>query len=174
MLTNNAVASALPAAEQPPAPCTIATRFGELAYDPADTVEMPRGLPGFSGHHSFVLARLADPAHSALRVLQSLNDPMVSFLVAPVEESQGLFAASDLAEAHAVTGAAPEDLAVVVVVSVRRQPDAIQISANLRAPILIDTRTRRAMQYVLSNSALSVRHGISTVPPAAPPAAAVK
>jgi flagellar assembly factor FliW len=56
-------------------------------------------------------------------------------------------------------------------VSVRRQPASIQISANLRAPILIDTRARRAVQYVLSNSTLSVRHTISTVQIAEPPVA---
>ena len=175
MLTSNAVASELPAVGTPSAPVhtLITTRFGELRYDPADTVEMPRGMPGFAGHQTFVFARLADPSHAALRVMQSLSEPAVSFLVVPVEAEQALFGPQDLAEAHAAAGAAPEDLAVVLVVSVRRQTDTIHISANLRAPILIDSRTRRAVQYVLSNSALSVRHTISTVQ-AAPTANAVK
>jgi flagellar assembly factor FliW len=174
MQTPLARASEYPAMEPTPAPATIATRFGELAYDPTDTIEMPRGIPGFTGHRKFALARLTDPGHAALRVLQSLSDPSVSFLVAPVEESHGLFGSSDLAEAYTVTGAAPEDLAVAVVVSVRRQADSIQVSANLRAPILINTRTRLAMQYVLSNSALPVRHAISAVSLAAAPAAGIK
>jgi len=172
MLTSNAAASRLPPHEPAAAATeTIATRFGELAYDPADTVDMPRGMPGFAGDQRFAFACLADPNHASLRVMQSLTDPAVSFLVAPIEESHGLFGPDDLAEAHAAVGVAPEDLAIAVVVSVRRQPGSIQISANLRAPILIDTRTRRAVQYVLSNSTLSVRHTISTVQIAEPPAA---
>jgi len=172
MLTSNAAASRLP----PPEPAaaateTIATRFGELAYDPADTVDLPRGMPGFAGHQRFVFACLADPNHASLRVMQSLTDPTVSFLVAPIGESLGLFGPADLTEAQAAVGATPEDLAIVVVVSVRRQPGSIQVSANLRAPILIDTRNRRAVQYVLSNSTLSVRHTISSVQIAEPPAA---
>jgi flagellar assembly factor FliW len=165
MLTSNALVSESPAAEshEPPALGKIATRFGELEYDPSDTVEMPRGMPGFAGHQKFAFARLADPNHAALRVMQSLADPAVSFLVVPVEESHGLFGPDDLAEAYAATGAGPEDLAIALVVSVRRQAETIQVSANLRAPILIDTRAKRALQYVLSNSALSVRHAISTV-----------
>jgi flagellar assembly factor FliW len=172
MLTSNAAASRLP----PPEPAaaateTIATRFGELAYDPADTVDMPRGMPGFAGHQKFAFACLPDPNHASLRVMQSLADPAVSFLVAPVAASQGLFAPADLAEAQAAAGAPADDLAIAVVVSVRRQPGSIQLSANLRAPILIDTRNRRAVQYVLSNSTLSVRHTISTVEIAEPPPA---
>jgi len=155
------------------APPTIATRFGELAYDAADTVEMPRGMPGFSGHQKFVFARLPDPNQAAFRVMQSLTDPGVSFLIAPVNASLGLFGADDLAEACAAAGTVLEDLAITLVVTVRRQAGTIEISANLRAPILIDTRTRRAVQYVLSNGALSVRHAISTVQ-IAEQAAAVK
>jgi flagellar assembly factor FliW len=172
MLTSNAAASRLPPHEPETAATeTIATRFGELAYDPADTVDMPRGMPGFAGHQRFVFACLADPNHASLLVMQSLTDPGVSFLVAPIEESHGLFGPDDLAEAQAALGVALEDLAMAVVVSVRRQPASIQISANLRAPILIDTRARRAVQYVLSNSTLSVRHTISTVQIAEPPVA---
>jgi flagellar assembly factor FliW len=172
MLTSNAAASSLPSHEPAAAAtATIATRFGELAYDPADTVDMPRGMPGFAGHQRFAFACLADPNHASLRVMQSLADPAVSFLVAPIEEAHGLFGPAELAEAQAAVGAAPEDLAIAVVVSVRRQPGTIQISANLRAPILIDTRTRRAVQYVLSDSTLSVRHTISTVQIAEPPVA---
>jgi flagellar assembly factor FliW len=171
MLTSNAAASRLPPAEPAAAPTeTIATRFGELTYDPADTVDMPRGMPGFAGNQRFAFACLADPNHASLRVMQSLTDPAVAFLVAPIAESQGLFGAADLHEAQAVIGAPPQDLAIAVVVSVRRQPGSIQISANLRAPILIDTRNRRAVQYVLSNSTLSVRHTISTVQIAEPDA----
>jgi flagellar assembly factor FliW len=171
MLTSNAAASLPPHEPEAAATEMIATRFGELAYDPADTVEMPRGMPGFAGHQRFAFAGLADPNHASLLVMQSLGDPAVSFLVAPIEESHALFGPDDLAEAHAAIGVAPEDLAIAVVVSVRRQPGSIQISANLRAPILIDTRTRRAVQYVLSNSTLSVRHTISTVQIAEPPVA---
>ena len=164
MFTSNAAASSYPLAKAATeAPATIATRFGELAYDPVDTVDMPRGMPGFPGHQRFAFASLPDPNHASLRVMQSLADPAVSFLVTTIEESHGLFGPDDLAEAHAVVGVAPEDLAIVVVVSVRRQPGTIQISANLRAPFLIDTRSGRAVQFVLSNSALSVRHTISTV-----------
>ena len=175
MLTSNAVASVLPVTDAPTStpPPTIATRFGELPYDPAETVDMPRGMPGFSEHRKFAFALLPDPNQAAFRVMQSLTDPGVSFLIAPVNASLGLFGADDLAEACAAAGTQLADLAIALVVTVRRQAEAIEISANVRAPVLIDTRTRRAVQYVLSNGALSVRHTISTVQ-IAEPAAAVK
>lgn len=172
MFSSNALVSEYSADSPAPAALTmIATRFGALAYDPDDTIEMPRGMPGFAGQQTFAFAQLADPNHATLRVMQSLSDPAVSFLVAPVELGDGLYGPKDVAEACAAAGAASEDLAIVVVVSVRRHAGMIHVSANLRAPILIDTRTKRAIQYVLPNSELSVRHAISTVQIAAEPAA---
>jgi flagellar assembly factor FliW len=55
-------------------------------------------------------------------------------------------------------GIAPADGAILLVVSVRKSGEAVSISVNLRAPIVIDTANRHAWQHVLANPAYSVRH----------------
>jgi len=57
-------------------------RLGSLAYDSESTIEFPRGLPGFDHRRAFVAVHL--PGADPLVFLQSLEDPALCFITAPV------------------------------------------------------------------------------------------
>lgn len=135
----------------------IATPFGTVAVDDAGILDVPGGILGFETLHAFALAPVPNPRLDRFMVLQSLDDPTVSFIVLPMGDD-GPIEAADREEAGAMLGAAAADTAFLLIVTVRVEGGKRTMTVNLRAPIAVDTRTRRARQCVLSNNAYSVRH----------------
>ena len=135
----------------------IESRFGTIAVAPGRAIEFPRGLLGFGEYHDYALADLADPRLPQFMVLQCLDDHELAFLVMPMDLDSGIIAQPDLDAACEATSIAAADLAVLLVVTVHRSDDGIVVSANLRAPLLIDTANRTGVQHVLPNDNYPVR-----------------
>ncbi len=135
----------------------IESRFGTIAVAPGSAIEFPRGLLGFGEFHDYALADLADPRLPQFMVLQCLDDHELAFLVMPMDPDSGVIAQPDLDAACEATSIAAADLAVLLVVTVHRTDDGIVVSANLRAPLLIDTANRTGVQHVLPNDGYPVR-----------------
>jgi flagellar assembly factor FliW len=152
--------AALTAEDVPPGPITIQTRFGQMVVDPASIFRLPRGLMGFSQLHDYALANLPEERFGVFKLLQSLEAPEVSFIVAPYQPGDGLIAPEDIAEAFQALGIGAAEGAVLLVVSIRKSGDKAAVSVNLRAPLIVDVAKRAAWQFVLSNQEYSVRHAI--------------
>ncbi len=135
----------------------IESRFGALAISPENAVAFPNGLLGFPELRNFALADLDDARFPQLKVLQSLDDEKMSFLTLPLDPENGVIDKADLTKACENLKMSFSDLVVLLVVSVRRMNNDVVVSANLRAPLLIDTVNNFATQYVLSNDRYPVR-----------------
>ena len=140
---------------------TIETRFGEIVFDRANAIYMPRGLLGYADFRDFGLADMPDARLGQFRLLQSFTEPSLSFVVAPLDTDAGLVEAQDVRDACRVLSVGFEEIAVLLIVATRRIGETTQISVNLRAPILVDTGTQTAWQYVLGNSRYPVRYVIA-------------
>lgn len=136
----------------------IESRFGALAIHPNATLMFPQGLLGFGDFRDFALADLPDGKQPQFKALQCLSDPSLAFLVAPLPNESSAIDMVDVEEACVNLEIVAEDLAIVLIVTVRRDDDGVHVSVNLRAPIMIDTRRRVARQYVLPNSKYEIRH----------------
>lgn len=116
-------------------------------------IELVNPMPGFPGHRSFALVRLDDDG--MLCALRSLEDPDLRFLVtspiaffpdyAPVVEDE-------LVDQLGITDAAD----VLVLVVLTAGSTLAETTANLLAPILVNTVTRQASQVILDDAGLSV------------------
>ncbi len=137
---------------------TIETRFGPLSYRPDAAIRFPHGLVGFPDAKSFVLAELSDPRMSAFKLLQSLDNPGLSFIVTLALTEGGFFRREDIEEACSSLSVPPQRAAFLLVVTGRKEADKARISVNLRAPIVIDPDRQLGRQVVLGNSAYSIRH----------------
>ncbi|MBK5925755.1 hypothetical protein, partial [Rhodobaculum claviforme] len=71
------------------------TRFGTLTIKPEHKLEMPKGPFGFAGYTQFALADVPNQAASQFRILQSLEDASVSFIVLPIAADNGWIDAKD-------------------------------------------------------------------------------
>jgi flagellar assembly factor FliW len=128
---------------------------GSLGATPDHTIEFPEGLAGFETFHHFNLFHPETAAGVAPRyfILQSVDDPAIAFNIADPE----LFGFSyeiNLADAEvaALDLADPAEAAVVVILVKDSLPDgAAPLRANLKAPLIINLRTRRGIQHVFSS-----------------------
>lgn len=136
---------------------TVATRFGELTFDHTNTVALPKGVIGFPEFHTYGLTAIPDPRMGQFKLLQCLEATELSFLVLPLPLDGGTIADEDVDEALATLGIPREDAAFLLIITVRKEAEGISVSANVRAPIILNTRTRVARQYVLPNPDYPIR-----------------
>ena len=112
-----------------------------------------------SNLQKFVL--LDDPEDDIFAWLQSCDDPLVAF---PVLEPE-LFGASssfDITprDLHQIGLESTEDCAFFSIVTIPADPT--QMTANLKAPIVINKKERLARQCVLQENKLAIREPIFT------------
>lgn len=170
MTSQNALAET-PVASAPPirvdaGTAVIETRFGEMEFRLENAIYMPRGMLGYADFHEFGLANMPDPKLEQFKLLQSLSDHELSFIVAPLNPENDTIDPADIGAACALLSLNPDQSVVLLVVSTRRLGPNTQISVNLRAPIILDPVSRTAYQHVLLNNRYSVRHVIGTTAPA--------
>lgn len=140
---------------------TIETRFGAVSFNFAQPILFTRGLLGMPEHQRFALADFPSTRFSQFKLLQCLDDMNLSFITMPLELQPDLIAAEDLQRACADVGMRYDDLAVLLMVTVHRGVDKVTLSANLRAPLLIDAEQRQALQYVFPHDRYSVQQLLS-------------
>ena len=138
----------------------IDSRFGSLAISRNSILDFPRGLLGFGDLHSFGIANLSDPRYAQFKVLQCLDDHQLAFLVLPLDPNTGFIDRADLDTACDSLLVNSDDLVIMLVVTVRKAASGASVTANLRAPLLIDSATRIGNQYVMRNERYPVRFQI--------------
>lgn len=120
-------------------------------------VVFPDGLIGCPTWKRFILSELPDD--SGIVMLQSLDEPSVSFVLAPVIEVMPTF----------FDALAADDLSRLALLGVRHNPDVElyctvtmhttgELTANLLGPLVIDYRSGCGIQVVLPDSGWSPRH----------------
>lgn len=138
----------------------IDTQFGSYEFEPAQTIIMPHGLVGFADHQLFGLANLPAPVPEDFKLLQSLAEPAISFIVMPMELDAALRKIPDLEEVCGALGLPRDEVHVMFLCTIRPKDsgDGIDMWANLRAPILFEIKVQKARQYVLPNSDYPLRY----------------
>lgn len=140
---------------------TLATRFGELIIQEDDVFHFPRGIPSFENRKRYVFVRPED--HAPFEYLQSVDDGNLAFiLVDPFLFFPGYtFELSDQALGE-LGNPAENSLLIRVIVSIRGElRDA---TANLVAPVVINTHDRQGQQVILASSEYAVHHRLFQAP----------
>ena len=136
------------------------TRFGEIDVDPGKVVTMPHGMIGFPNQRRFVLVHHKEG--SPFHWLQSVEQSDLAFVVvAPLLFDPQYQVALGKSETQVLQVSDPKDIQVWVVVTVPHgQPG--QITANLKAPVVINLANRLGAQVILENPKYGVRHKLPT------------
>lgn len=170
MLTQDGARAAtgrlIPRSKEPVAAETVfvETRYGVYGFGPDDRIAMPQGLVGFPEHRVFGLANLPEGAPEDFKLLQSLDaETPVSFIVMPLDPEVAPIESTDLAEACAASGIEAERACLLYVVTVRPKEtgQSVDLTANLKAPIVFDLDARRARQHVLSKDCYPLRQPLT-------------
>ena len=132
-------------------------RFGEVSYREEDVLFFPRGIPAFENNHKWILAGSDD---SAIKWLQNIEDGDLALPVTSPDAVRPDYNARIPEDELKLVGSVnPADLALLIVVSIPRSAPW-NMTANLRAPILVNLKTRKAVQVIALNEEYPIRHVI--------------
>lgn len=138
----------------------IQTKFsGEIELHPDQQWYFPKGIPGFENETEFALLPIA--GNTTFQVLQAIKDCNVALIVAnPYELVENYSFDIDESTIELLEIKKEEEVFVLGVLSIK---DKFELSTiNLQAPILFQTKTKKAKQTILNDNALSVRHVIGS------------
>ncbi len=131
--------------------------FGEADLPDSSMIRFENGIPGFENLHLFAL--ISDADEPDLHYLQSAEEESVCFVVTPPAALVGSYDIDINDELVQELGI--EDPTDVYIYTILTIPEALtELTANLKAPILVNFKNRRGVQGVLSNTRYSIRHKI--------------
>lgn len=129
-----------------------APRHGSDMQD-IPVIELVHAMPGFPEHRRFALVQLDDDG--VLCALRSLDDPELRFLVAspvPFFPDYAPMVGDDVVAELEIADV--DDVLVLLVLTAGAS--LADTTANLLAPVLVNTVSRRATQVILDDQSLSV------------------
>lgn len=131
----------------------IASRFGEIEYDPASVLTFPDGLIGFETLRKFVV--MPNEKEGPLFWIQSVEDPQVALVLTDPTYFFPTYAVMpEDSEREKIGISADGQCFALVVVTVTQNRD---ITLNLAAPILFAPQSNKAIQVILENSEYQIQ-----------------
>ncbi|MCY9018276.1 flagellar assembly protein FliW [Priestia megaterium] len=134
----------------------ISTSYhGDIEIDNQQTLTFNQGIPGFLEETEFVILPL--PEAEAFQVLQSIQTKELAFIITDPFQ---FFLDYDFQlvpqEIEKLQLQQAEDAAVYVLLTMS---DSVEkITANLQAPVIINTKQQLAKQVILMNTAYETKH----------------
>jgi flagellar assembly factor FliW len=147
----------------------ITSRFGVINLNLAKTLAFNNGLLGVVDKMDFCLAEFPAPIFGNFKILQSVDDDNLSFIVLPIGDisvASNFIHEEDLLEASNNLKINPQDVIILLITSVSHINDIegkslAQISVNMKAPLIIDSKNLTGNQYILLSDKYQIQHIIS-------------
>ncbi len=139
----------------------IQTRFGEVEYDPQNTIHFPAGMLGFPNLQDFIV--MPNKKAGPLFWIQSIDDPDIAFVLTdPSNFFLNYRVVPDEVEKNLLHLEEGDECYVLSVVTV---PADQKITINLAAPILFAPKSNRAIQVILENNEYQSKTPLPTAEP---------
>ncbi|AJI23897.1 flagellar assembly protein FliW [Priestia megaterium] len=134
----------------------ISTSYhGDIEIDNQQTLTFNQGIPGFLEETEFVILPL--PEAEAFQVLQSIQTKEVAFIITdPFQFFLDYDFQLEPQEIEKLQLQQVEDAAVYVLLTMSNSVE--KITANLQAPVIINTKKQLAKQVILMNTAYETKH----------------
>lgn len=137
---------------------TVRSRFGDITVDASKGVTFPLGLLGIPDKCNYAVAKFPSEKMEQFMLLQSLDDVGLSFITLPIAMANPMIGEADLKSACQDMQMDENNVAILLIVTVHRKLDQVNLSVNVRAPLLIDTQRKLGVQYVFPNDTYKVQH----------------
>jgi len=136
------------------------SRFGSVEITEEDQIRFPEGLLGFNTLRNFVL--LDDPHDEIFAWLQSCEEPAIAFpVLEPELFTQNYQPNLTKYDLDSLGLTSMQGSRVFMIITIPEDPT--KMTANLKAPIIINVAGRMARQVVLQDNQLAIREPIFTL-----------
>ena len=133
------------------------TRFGDLEIDDEDVIHFPVGIPGFEDKHRWILVGDDD---NAIIWLHSTEDGSLALPVTPPQAVMSDYNARIPRESLEMVGKENLDDVILLIVVAIPPGRPWDMTANLRAPIIVNMATKIATQAIALNEDYDFRHPV--------------
>lgn len=131
--------------------------FGELEADEKDIISFEDNIPGFPDLKEYLM--VYDNKNEHFNYLQAIDDINVCFII-----TSPFFIIPDYSmdiSADSVNKLEIEEDKDVMLYSIVTIPEDIkQMTANMKAPLVVNVKNRKALQEVLDDERYSIKHRI--------------
>lgn len=135
--------------------------FGDISYEPKDTITIKNGLYGFEAYTQYLPISFHDD-DDALLSLQCLEDEKLSFiLMNPFQLLKDYNPHLSTAELKKLDAASIDDISFYVICVVAEPFSSSTV--NLKAPLAVNSRTRSAIQVILEQPEYTFRHSLDSL-----------
>ncbi|NYF23924.1 flagellar assembly protein FliW [Sporosarcina sp. JAI121] len=135
------------------------TILGVVEVSESEVLTFENGLPGFEDEKNFVL--LSIEGNEVYQILQSINSKEVGFVTAnPYLFTDDYTIDLDESTVESLNIESEEDIIVLTIVTVKEPFNASTV--NLKAPVIINTKSKKAKQCILENMEYPIRYSIET------------
>jgi flagellar assembly factor FliW len=135
------------------------TRFGNVQFPKDLVIRIEGGLLGFPESERFVVLE-HDAEESPFRWLHSADDPNLAFIIIDPHALIPDYLAKIEKDVHDAFGPYdPQDVSTIAVITVPPDRPA-EMTANLRAPVVVKFSVLRAKQIILTDDQFSLSHRI--------------
>lgn len=137
--------------------------FDEITIEEKDILRFGQGIPGFLEEKQFVLLPLTED--QVYFVLQSVKTPELAFVVTnPFLFFKDYDFVLDEATVEQLNIEKPEDVAVYSILTL--QDPFEKTTANLQAPVVVNTKNNQAKQVILNDEKYKTKHSLFKNSPA--------
>ncbi len=130
--------------------------FGEIEVNENETIIFENGIPGFEDKTKFTLITNSD--NQAFCWLQSLEDSSLAFVLLDVGSVMPEYNPQIESNNLNDIGKIDNNLLIYNVVVIPEKAE--EMSVNLKAPIVINTDSRKGKQVIVNNDEYAVKHYI--------------
>lgn len=134
----------------------LKTKFGPVQVEENMIISFPRGILGFADYHRYIIL---EKEQSVFSFLQSVDEPSLSFVVIMPELVRADYSVelSD-EEVELLQIGAPEDGKVYGIVTIPE--NVAEMTVNLQAPVVINTKERLGAQLIISGDKYHTKHNV--------------
>lgn len=132
--------------------------FGVIDVDDNNVISFCKGIPGFEKSTKYIVIEGDDEA-SPFKWLQSIDMPDLTLAIVDpfaIKEDYNFELNSDMTENLGINSY--EDILIYSIIVVPE--DISKISMNLKAPVVINSKSKRGEQIILDTDIYGVRHYI--------------
>lgn len=130
---------------------------GKFTYEDKEIIKFTKAIPGFEGLENFIIKEVDE--ESAFKIMQSLEDASLGFvLISPfdIKENYEVKLSEDLIKRLEIKE--PTDVALYSMVTLNSKVE--NITANLRAPLVININSQKGEQFIIDKEAYKIKHPI--------------
>ena len=133
------------------------SRFGQVQFQEEDVLSFPEGILGFNELKRFIL--VDDPTDEIFAWLQACDESAIAFPVLEpelfTESYKVTLSRTDMESLKIQNGAKYRLFSIVTI-----PDDPTKMTANLKAPVVVNVEARMARQCVLQDNNLAIREPI--------------